>query len=259
MTVLSVTELHKVFPDGTRALDGVSLSATPGEVVALLGSNGSGKSTLLRCIVGLEHVTSGTVCVCETDIRTARGKRLREARRQVGMVFQGFHLVGNLSSFHNVLQGAMGESANPLRWWPATAPEGLRRRAMESLERVGLAQFAARRADALSGGQQQRVAIARMLMQDPKLVLADEPVASLDPRAGREVMDLLAGLSRERGIAVVCALHQLDFATAYADRYVGLVDGRVALDGPANAVDRAGLQALYGDREERKGVAVRER
>jgi len=242
---LVVSGLSKRFPDGTRALEGVGLSVGSGERVVLLGPNGSGKSTLLRCLVRLEEATSGSILVGGVDTTTARGRRLRSVRRKVGMVFQHFGLVGNLSVLHNVLHGALGRSRGPWWWHPATAPRVERHRAMESLERVGLAELASRRADSLSGGQKQRVAIARMLMQDPELVLADEPVASLDPRAGREVMDLLWEVSREHRMTVVCSLHQLGLATEYAERVVGLKDGRMVLDRPTGEVDRRELEKLY--------------
>lgn len=260
MYSLSVENLRKVYPDGTRALDGVSFAASPGEVAVVLGANGSGKSTLLRCALGLERATSGTVRVGEIEATALRGEGLRALRRRVGMVFQRFHLVGNLSVFQNVLHGAMGESRNPLAWWAATAPEKSRARAMECLERVGLAEKAGRRADALSGGQQQRVAIARMLMQRPEMVLADEPVASLDPKASREVMDLLVEVARERGLTVVCTLHQLEIAARYADRFIGLRDGRVVLDSSAQEVSGGELEELYRQRIVVDGakVAVRE-
>jgi phosphonate transport system ATP-binding protein len=260
MHALNVEDLYKVYPDGTRALEGVSFTASPGEVAVVLGANGSGKSTLLRCVLGLERATSGTVRVGEVEATALRGERLRALRRRVGMVFQRFHLVGNRSVFQNVLHGAMGESRNPLCWWVATAPRESRLRAMECLERVGLAEKAERRADALSGGQQQRVAIARMLMQRPEVVLADEPVASLDPEAGCEVMDLLVEVARERGMTVVCTLHQLEVASRYADRFIGLRDGRVVLDGSARGVSRGELEELYrqGITADRMKVAARE-
>jgi phosphonate transport system ATP-binding protein len=242
---LSVADLRKVYPDGTRALDGVSFVANPGEVTAILGANGSGKSTLLRCALGLEKATSGTVRVGGEEITALKGGRLRALRRRIGAVFQKFHLVGNVSVFQNVLHGSMGESSNPLRWWAATAPDASRRKALACLERVDLVHLASRRAGTLSGGQQQRVAIARMLMQEPELVLADEPVASLDPRAGRDLMTLLVDVARERGLTVICTLHQLDLAAEHADRVVGLRDGRVVLDGSADRVGRERLDLLY--------------
>lgn len=248
MASLSVSNLCKRFPDGTQALKDVSFEVTPGERVVLLGANGSGKSTLMGCAVRLEEATSGSVSIGGIETTKARGRRLREVRRGVGTVFQQFHLVGNLSVFHNTLHGALGRNRGPRGWFPATAPAGERRRAMECLERVDLDHLAERRADTLSGGQQQRTALARMLMQDPQLVLADEPVASLDPTAGRKVMDLLWEIGHERRMTVVCTLHQLDLALDYAERIIGLKDGRVVLDRPVAEVDRRELEALY-DRE----------
>ncbi|MEO0804160.1 MAG: phosphonate ABC transporter ATP-binding protein [Cyanobacteria bacterium J06642_2] len=252
MLSLQIRQLCKVFPNGTRALDRVNLLARPGEGIVLLGANGSGKSTLLRCIVGLENLTSGSVKVGDRELTTLSASELRAVRRRLGLVFQHFNLVGNLSAFHNVLHGALGRSRGPHFWLPATAPEAERQRGMACLARVGLADRAEQRTDTLSGGQLQRVAIARMLMQDPEIVLADEPVASLDPKAGREIMDLLWEIVRERQLTVICALHQLELARAYADRIVGLNRGRVQLDRRASEVDAAELDWLYrnpGDRE----------
>jgi phosphonate transport system ATP-binding protein len=245
--VLSLTfdALTKRFPDGTLALDGVSVEVEPGDGVVLLGHNGSGKSTLLRCAVGLERATSGRILLGGVDMTTARGRRLREVRRRVGYVFQHFNLVGSLSVFHNVLHGSLGRSRGPWCWFPATAPQEERLRALACLERVGLGHLAGRRADQLSGGQKQRVALARTLMQEPDMILADEPVASLDPRAGREVMDLLWDLARERGLTVVCTLHQLDLAWEYANRVVGLRNGRVVLDDRKGSIHRSTLEGLY--------------
>lgn len=240
----SVSHLVKRFPEGTVALDGVSLRAERGERVALLGPNGSGKSTLMKCLVRLEEPTSGSVSIGGEEIMPLRGRALSEVRRKVGMVSQRFDLVENLSVFHNVLLGSLGRGG-VRRWHPAIAPEGERRRVMGCLMRVGLEGLAKRRADTLSGGQRQRVAIARMLMQDPELILADEPVASLDPRAGRGVMDLLWEICGERRMTMVCALHQLDLALEYSERILALQDGSVVLDRPTAQVDRAELERLY--------------
>jgi phosphonate transport system ATP-binding protein len=244
---LNAEDVRKRFADGTVALDGVDLDVKPGERVVLLGPNGSGKSTLLRCVVGLEEATAGRILVGGVEVTSARGGRLREVRRKVGFVFQAFNLVGNLSAFHNVLQGSLGRSRGPWCWFPATAPAEERERVMRCLERVGLERFAARRADALSGGQQQKLALARMLMQDPQMILADEPVANLDPKAGREVMDLMWELARERGLTIVCTLHQLDLARRYGDRLVGLHNGRLVLDGRPQDLDDEVLGQLYGE------------
>ncbi|MEL6605659.1 MAG: phosphonate ABC transporter ATP-binding protein [Cyanobacteria bacterium J06614_10] len=245
MLSLAVHQLSKHYPNGTVALTDVSFVAQPGEGIVLLGANGSGKSTLLRCIVGLESLSSGSIQVGNAAIETATQSQLRSLRRQTGMVFQKFNLVTSLSAFHNVLQGALGRSKGPRYWFPATAPQVERERAMHCLERVKLAHIAQQRVDTLSGGQQQRVAIARMLMQDPGLLLVDEPVASLDPKAGREVMDLLWEIVRERQLTVVCTLHQLDLARAYADRIIGLRQGQVHIDIPAMQITNHQLNWLY--------------
>lgn len=245
MLDVTVRDVSKQFPDGTVALERIDLRVEPGEGVVLLGPNGSGKSTLLRCMVGLEQVTNGSIWVGEVETTAARGRRLREMRGQVGFVFQRFNLVGSLSVFHNALHGALGRSRGPVSWWPMTAPEPERQQAMECLDRVGLGHLAGRRADTLSGGQQQRLALARMLMQSPRMILADEPVANLDPKAGREVMDLLWSIGREQGLTIICALHQLDFAVQYADRLVGLRQGRVALDDRTGCFSRGELEQLY--------------
>ena len=229
-------------------MTGINLEVAPGEGLVLIGPNGSGKSTLLECILRLEEATSGRVLVGGVDTASAGRRRLREVRRRVGMVFQKFHLVGNLSVFHNVLHGALGRSRGLHYWTPATAPRAERRKAMECLERVGLADRARQRADTLSGGQQQRTALARALMQDPEIMLADEPVASLDPRAGRQVMDLLWEIGRERRMTVVCAIHDLELALEYADRVVGLREGWLVLDSTADEVNRQELDRLYDAR-----------
>ncbi|MGP1384242.1 MAG: phosphonate ABC transporter ATP-binding protein [Thainema sp.] len=245
MLSLQVNQLVKVYPNQTLALNQVSFAAAPGESIVILGANGSGKSTLLRCLVGLEKATSGQILLGDWDVTALRNAQLRPVRRRVGMVFQRFNLVKNLSAFHNVLQGALGRSRGPWYWFPATAPEYERQRAMDCLAQVNLADLATQRVDTLSGGQQQRVAIARMLMQNPDIVLVDEPVASLDPKAGREVMDLLWTIVRERGLTVVCTLHQLDLAVEYADRIIGLSSGQIVLDQPATTLNPDTLDWLY--------------
>ncbi|NEQ50821.1 MAG: phosphonate ABC transporter ATP-binding protein [Leptolyngbya sp. SIO3F4] len=246
MLSLAVHQLSKTYDNGTVALQNVSFTAQPGEGIVLLGSNGSGKSTLLRCIVGLETMSKGSIQVGNASIETASSKQLRLLRRQIGIVFQRFNLVSSLSAFHNVLQGSLGRSKGPLYWFPATAPRQERERVMQCLERVNLAHLAQQRVDTLSGGQQQRVAIARMLMQDPSLLLVDEPVASLDPKSGREAMDLLWDIVRERQLTVVCTLHQLDLAKEYADRIIGLRNGKVHIDAPTHQLTDQELRQLYG-------------
>lgn len=245
MLSLKVSDLTKIYANKTIALDEVSFSAQPGEGIVLLGANGSGKSTLLRCILGLETATSGDISIGNWQLSKLNAKQLRQIRSQVGMVFQKFHLVGSLSAFHNVLHGSLGRSRGPRYWFPATAPETERKRAMECLNRVNLTHIAQQRADTLSGGQQQRVAIARTLMQNPKLMLVDEPVASLDPQAGREVMNLLWSIVREQQLTVICTLHQLELAKEYGDRIIGLRDGKMQMDTTVTSLDDQDLTLLY--------------
>lgn len=242
---VDITGLVKAYPNGHRALDGVDLRVEAGESVALVGSNGAGKSTLLRCLVRLVEPTEGRISIDGTDVGAARRSELRRIRSEVGFVFQRYPLVARLSAYHNVLHGAMGrQGARCLS--PLTAPGHVRREAMECLERVGLAELATQRAGTLSGGQQQRVAIARMLMQQPRLILADEPVASLDPVAGVEVMELLRDVAAERGLTVIAALHQLDYAIRFTGRIVGLRGGRLKLDRTSASCLETDLVGIYG-------------
>jgi phosphonate transport system ATP-binding protein len=243
-TRVAVSGLVTAFVPGRPVLAGVDLRVGDGEVVALVGANGAGKSTLLRSLVGLIPAADGEVLVDGTDVRTARRAELRDVRRRVGFVFQRLHLAPRLSVFHNALLGSLGRTG-PRGWWPATASSADRAEAMDALDRVGLADLARRRLASLSGGQQQRVAIARMLVQRPRLVLADEPVASLDPAAAASVMVLLRDVATERGLPVIVALHQIDYARRFTDRIVGLNAGRVVLDQPIAGCADAAIGALY--------------
>jgi phosphonate transport system ATP-binding protein len=242
---LAVTGLTKAFQPAPPVFAGVSFQVGRGEAVALIGGNGAGKSTLLRCCVRLIEPTSGEISLFGNPIAGYRRQQLRRLRRQVGFVFQHHNLVPRLSALSNVLHGALGHGAGPRCWLHAVAPAARREQAMRCLDRVGLAEFAARRADRLSGGQSQRVAIARALMQQPRLILADEPVASLDPAAGEEVMALLVGLLRDQGVTLVFASHHLQHALRYADRIIGLRAGHVALDAPATQLSLEQLRDLY--------------
>ena len=227
-------------------LRGIELDIPSGECAILLGANGCGKSTLIRCLNGLARPDHGSIEIAGRDITRTRGRRLRQARRQIGVVFQHFNLVANVSVFQNVLYGALGQQAGGLlRTLPALAPRELRDRAMGCLERVGLAEYAGNDCRQLSGGQQQRVAIARTLLQDPDVLVADEPVASLDPRAGRAAMELLLDIVRERGMTVLCSLHQLELAREYGDRVVGMKAGRIELDSPRSRVASQAMNSLY--------------
>jgi phosphonate transport system ATP-binding protein len=229
----------------TLALDDVSFVVDPGEFVALLGPSGAGKSTLFRCVTRLVAPDTGVVRVLGRDISALGGQELRLARRDVGLIFQQFNLIGRLSAMDNVLAGRMGH-ASTLRVMLRQFTRADRQLALAALDRVGLLERAGQRADSLSGGQQQRVAIARVLAQQARLLLADEPVSSLDPQSAENVLSILRNIARETGIAVVCALHQVDLARRYADRVVALRGGRKLLDVSVNAFDQNAFQELYG-------------
>ena len=229
----------------TLALDDVSFIVDPGEFVALLGPSGAGKSTLFRCVTRLVAPDTGVVRVLGRDMSALGGQELRLARRDVGLIFQQFNLIGRLSAMDNVLAGRMGH-ASTLRVVLRQFTRADRQLALAALDRVGLLERAGQRADSLSGGQQQRVAIARVLAQQARLLLADEPVSSLDPQSAENVLGILRNIARETGIAVVCALHQVDLARRYADRVVALRGGRKLLDVSVNAFDQNAFQELYG-------------
>ncbi|TQF77891.1 ATP-binding cassette domain-containing protein [Elioraea sp. Yellowstone] len=217
----------------TAVLDGVSLSVRRGERVALIGANGAGKSTLLRCLVRLVEPDEGHTLLLGEPVGRLGRRALTRLRRRVGFVFQRHNLVPRQSVLTNVVHGALGR-AGLLAVHQAVAPAALRAEAVACLDRVGLAALARQRADTLSGGQSQRVAIARALMQRPEVMLADEPVASLDPAAGEEVMALFATLTRQAGVTLLFTTHTMTHAIAYADRVVGLRGGRIVLDAPAH-------------------------
>lgn len=243
-TVIDLTGVTKRFGD-TTALDGVDLSVRRGEIVVLLGLSGSGKSTLLRHLDALELPTSGTIRVLDQEVPRLSGRPLRELRRRVGFIFQQFELVPSLTVLENVLTGALGGIRGPrLGLWGYR--KAARLEALEHLDRVGLLERAYQRADTLSGGQQQRVAIARALMQRPDILLADEPVASLDPESSEQVMTLIREIAAEDGLTVLCSLHQVDLALAWADRIVGLRHGAVVLDTPAGDLSKAEVMEVYG-------------
>ncbi|MGB0115022.1 MAG: phosphonate ABC transporter ATP-binding protein [Ilumatobacteraceae bacterium] len=227
--IVRLNNLSKQFPNGPLALDKVTFSVPRGQLLCLIGLSGSGKSTLLRHLNGLHHPTGGDVEVMGLDVVRAKRSELRTLRREVGFVFQQFGLVGRLSCLENVLSGALGRLRGP-RMSTLAYSTVLRRQALEHLDRVGLADRAFQRSDTLSGGQMQRVAIARTLMQQPTLLLADEPVASLDPESSAQVMDVLFRIVVEEQLTVICTLHQVELAMGWANRIVGLRDGQMVLD-----------------------------
>jgi len=239
--LLKITNLGKIYPDGTKALDGVSFDVSPGEFVMILGPSGSGKTSLLRSINGLVEATSGSILI--DDIPVTR-KNLRRVRKRVGLIFQHFNLVGNLSTLNNVLTGLL-DSNGTLASMLFLFKKELKLRALECLDMVGLLAKAHSRADQLSGGQQQRVGIARAIARNPVLILADEPVASLDPMIAYNVLSLLKNICRAQGITVICNIHQVDFALKFADRIIGLSAGKIVLDEPVGKVDQKKIEAIY--------------
>ncbi|ONK09708.1 phosphonate ABC transporter ATP-binding protein [Streptomyces sp. MP131-18] len=242
-----IDALTKRFGSGAAALtalDEVSFRIGAGEIVALLGLSGSGKSTLLKHVNGLQAPTSGGGTVLGTDLATAKAAELRALRRRIGFVFQQFHLVDRLTVLENVCTGALGSLRGP-RLGLFTYPRPVREAAMDRLDRVGLADWAFQRADTLSGGQQQRVAVARALMQEPRILLADEPVASLDPESSGQVMRLLRDVATQGRLTVLCSLHQVDVALSFADRIVGLRRGRVVMDVSTAGIGREEVMRLY--------------
>jgi len=247
--VLCVRGLTKDF-GLRRVLHGVDLVVEPKAAVALIGANGSGKSTLLRCLVRLTEPTSGSIHLYGQDIGALRGRDLARLRSRVGFVFQRHNLVPRLSALSNVVHGVQSRSSGPRTWLQSLAQQSVRQEAYDCLEAVGLGPQALQRVDSLSGGQSQRVAIARMLMQRPDILLADEPDASLDPRTGREVMELLNELTRSRGIPVVIVSHRMEHARLYSDRVVGLAGGRIVLDVAARNSDPDVLAAFFEDVEQ---------
>jgi phosphonate transport system ATP-binding protein len=255
VTILEINNLHKSYDGKTPVLSGVNLRVEPGEFVGVIGLSGSGKSTLLRCINRMIEPSAGEIKVPASLLRAEKNgaqldvvklppAELRLLRRKVGMIFQQFNLVKRLSVIENVLAGGLGYQPavlSTLRIFSGAE----RRRALTNLKRVGLLSLAYKRADELSGGEQQRVAIARTLMQQPAMILADEPVASLDPKLSRVVLDILRRVCREDGIAAVVSLHTLELTREYADKVIGLQQGRVAFDGPVGELSDALVEAVY--------------
>jgi phosphonate transport system ATP-binding protein len=227
------------------ALDDVSLAVRPGEFAVLLGASGAGKSTVFRCLTALSRPDAGSAWMLDERIDRLEGRQLRAARSTIGLIFQQHNLIGRLSAIDNVLAGRLA-STSLIRVLVRRFAQADRQRALAALDEVGLLEQAYRRADTLSGGQQQRVAIARVLAQESRVILADEPVASLDPESAAHVMATLRGIARDHGIGVLCSLHQVDLARRYADRLIGLRAGRVVFDGTPDALDAAGQEALYG-------------
>ncbi len=251
--MLKIEHLRKVYPNGVVALNDISFSVEDGEFLAIIGLSGSGKSTLLRCINRLIEPTSGKISWNGVDITAAKGSEIRKIRRQIGMVFQQFNLVKRSSVYANVLSGRLG--------YVDTMPSLLQifskadhDKVIKTLEQVDLSEKVHDRADSLSGGQQQRVGIARALMQDPKMILADEPVASLDPVLAHSILKYLEQLNKERKMTVLCSLHFLDLVHRYATKAVALKDGNIVFEGLPEKIDDFQFKTIYGQEAEKISI-----
>ncbi len=249
LLTLQIEELTKKFGE-VLAVDNLSFEVPRGQMLGIIGRSGAGKSTLLRMINRLVEPTSGSIRYQESggdsvDVRALEGQQLYLWRRRCAMVFQQFNLVARLDVLTNVLMGRLSYQSTPRALLKLFAPEE-RALAVMMLDRVEMAPYILQRSDTLSGGQQQRVAIARALVQEPEVLLADEPIASLDPRSASRIMETLRGINRDDGITVICNLHTLDTARAYCDRIVGMRLGRIVFDGPPDALDKDRVFQIYG-------------
>ena len=241
-------QVSKVYSNGVKGLDNVTLDIEQGEFVAIIGLSGAGKSTLLRSINRMHSITGGTLTVDGVDVTKLKGKELRKFRRKIGMIFQSFNLITRTTVINNVLTSRVPD----LPWWRSLL--GIYRRedkiaALEALDKVGILDKAYSRVDQLSGGQQQRVALARTLAQNPSIILADEPVAALDPVTARQVMDDFRHINREMKITVIINIHHVDLALDYADRVIGIRAGKIVYGGPASQVDDKVLSSIYNGEE----------
>ena len=252
--IISLKNVTKVYPNGTKGLQDISFDVKQGEFVVVVGLSGAGKSTMLRSINRLNDITDGDILIDGESIHHANNKQLRRIRRNIGMIFQGFNLVKRSTVLRNILTGRLGYYP----WWKsafALFSKEDKEKAYEALKRVDMEEKVYQRSDELSGGQQQRVAIARTLTQNPKIILADEPVASLDPLTTERVMDDLKKINQELGITVMINLHSLELARKYGTRIIGLQDGKLVFDGPAETATTETLNEIYrrnGAKEEIK-------
>ncbi|WP_208592210.1 phosphonate ABC transporter ATP-binding protein [Gracilibacillus suaedae] len=248
MTLLQVKGLEKKYPDGTVALKGIDFEVNEGEFIVIIGPSGAGKSTLLRSVNRLVDATNGAVIFKDRDVVKAGTRVLRKIRREIGMIFQGFNLIERASVLNNVLHGRLGYMSD-FKGMFYLFNQSQKKTAYELLHRVGLGEQIYKRADELSGGQQQRVGIARALAQKPALMLADEPIASLDPVSSNVIMDYLYNICREEGIACLCNLHQVDVAKKYATRIIGIHAGEKVFDGKPEELTEDIINQIYHNKK----------
>ena len=247
--MIQFDNVSKRYPNGFEALRHIDLTIEQGEFVAIIGLSGAGKSTLIRTINRMHDISGGTLAVDGINVMDLHGRSLRAFRRRIGMIFQSFNLITRTTVLKNVLTAFVPD----LPWWRAVLgifTRAEKTRALEALDKVGILDKAFVRADQLSGGQQQRVALARTLAQNPQIILADEPVASLDPVTAKQVMDDFLRINRELKITVLLNIHHVDLALQYATRVVGIRAGEIVYDGPAGQVDQAALDAIYQGKQE---------
>ncbi|MDC1541813.1 phosphonate ABC transporter ATP-binding protein [Candidatus Pseudothioglobus singularis] len=250
--MIEFKQVQKKYPNGLLALKDIDLEIKQGEFVAVIGRSGAGKSTLLRCINRMHNITSGSLTVDGVEISTLKGKEIRKLRRNIGMIFQSFNLVTRISVLKNVLVGFVPDM--PVwRKILGVFTEEEKKQALMAIDQVGILDKAYTRVDQLSGGQQQRVALARTLAQHPKIILADEPVASLDPVTAKQVMDDFRRINQELGMTVVMNIHHVELALAYAHRVIGLRDGEIVFDGKSEDVTDAVLHQIYKGSPEQQG------
>ncbi|MBQ8296538.1 MAG: phosphonate ABC transporter ATP-binding protein [Ruminococcus sp.] len=247
--ILKFENVSKSYPNGVHALKNVSFNVKEGEFISVIGPSGSGKSTILRSINRLIPISGGSVCLDGVSVSDQKGRKLRELRRKVGMIFQNYNLVYSLSVLQNVLHGCLGYM-NGIRGVCGMYSEDDKKKALALLEELGMEQFAYNRASDLSGGQKQRVGIARAIMQEPKLLLCDEPIASLDPSSAKTIMDLLRDMTSKRNIACIVNLHQLDVAVKYSTRIIGLSKGEIVFDGVPSELTDEMIERIYGTSRE---------
>lgn len=243
--MIKFDHVTKIYPNGVKGLDDVSLSINQGEFVGIIGLSGAGKSTLIRAINRMHNIQGGNLNVDGIDVEGLKGKELRKFRRNIGMIFQSFNLVTRTTVIRNVLTSFVPD----LPFWRVLLgvyPYEAKIRALESLDKMGILEKAYARVDQLSGGQQQRVALSRTLAQNPKIILADEPVAALDPVTARAVMDDFSRINRDMNITVLINIHHVDLALEYVERIIGIKAGRIVYDGPASGISNQNLEEIYG-------------